>query len=236
MPPTSIPRSFLRPNFLLNPSNSSSPLIHARHESSYRRHVKRQSLPPAPSFTNTPSSPTSSHIIFNPPPTSPNVYHTPLKFLPANDKRRQLYASAPSLYSIPPSTRKSPTAFPVTKPGTALHESTSSLPSALLPRVPEGSPLPPALKPPVEKKYHLTEEDVAEIRRLRMDDPKTWSRDKLAEKFGCSSFFIGVVVKNEEAGKAHERRMEEVRSKWGPRKRDARAQRVRRKELWGRDA
>lgn len=69
-----------------------------------------------------------------------------------------------------------------------------------------------------------------------MEDPDTWTRDKLAEKFGCSSFFISVISTNHEAGKAHQRRTEEAKNRWGPRKADARKQRQRRKALWGRDA
>lgn len=224
-----------RPQCLFRSSKPSSPIESRRYESSYRRHVKRANLPPAPFTTPKPSQPKGSHIIFNPPPSSPNVYHTPLKFLPANDGRRQLYVQAQSLYTVASSSRKVPSPWPVTKPGTALHESTSTVPTALLPRIPEGAPLPPALKPRAEKRYHLGQEEIEEIRRLRMGDPSTWTRDKLAEKFGCSSFFVGVICPNHEAGKAHEKRIEEVKNRWGPRKTDARRQRERRKALWGRD-
>lgn len=75
-----------------------------------------------------------------------------------------------------------------------------------------------------------------EIQRLRREDPETWTRVKLAEKFGCSQFFVGMVAGH--AGKAEkvERSHEEQRRKWGVRRREAREDRGRRKVLWGRDA
>lgn len=236
MSPTSISQPLLRLNSLLKPSNSSSNICR-RHESSYRRHTQRLSLPPAPSFTPGASAPSSSHIIFNPPSASPNVYHTPLKFLPPSDKRRTLYASAaPSLYNIPLSSRKAPSGSPIAKPGTALHETTSSIPAAMRPQFPSIAKLPPALNEPYEKKYHLTEAEIAEIQRLRALDPKKWTRVKLAEKFNCSQFFVSIMAKNEEAGAQHEKRLEHVKKRWGPKKKLARHERGRRKELWGRDA
>jgi hypothetical protein len=240
MPPTFLSRPFIRPNCLLNstkPSKSSRHLQQRRHESSYRRHVQRLSLPPAPTFTPGATIQSSSHIIFNPPASSPNVYHTPLKFLPASDKRRQLYASAaPSLYNVATSSKKAPLASPVAKPGTALHETYSSLPASLRPQIPNATRLPTPLKAPYEKKYHLTEADISEIKRLRAEDPRTWTREALAEKFNCSQFFISIAAKNESAGLEHERRMDEVKKRWGPGRSLARHERGRRKQLWGRDA
>lgn len=74
-----------------------------------------------------------------------------------------------------------------------------------------------------------------EMRQLRAKDPKTWTRQKLAEKFGCSDFFVGITCKNVKAGKAAERKLEEAKKKWGPRKTKAREDRVKRREAWGRD-
>jgi hypothetical protein len=96
--------------------------------------------------------------------------------------------------------------------------------------------LPPAVREPYEKKYHLSEKDMEEIRRLRKEDPKTWTRVKLAEKFGCSQFFIGMIAKNEEKAKAVAQSHAEARERWGARRRMAREDRERRKELWGRGA
>lgn len=92
------------------------------------------------------------------------------------------------------------------------------------------------MRQPYEKTYHLSEADVAEIRRLRSEDPDTWTRVKLAEKFGCSQFFVGLIAKNPEKAERVAREHEEMRQKWGQRRREAREDRARRKVLWGRDA
>lgn len=97
-------------------------------------------------------------------------------------------------------------------------------------------PLPPAVRKPHEKKYHLTDKDIVEIRRLRTEDPSTWTRTKLAEKFECSPFFVGMVVPvSEERLKQKRLELEEVKSKWGPKRRIAREQRAARRATWGRD-
>jgi hypothetical protein len=92
------------------------------------------------------------------------------------------------------------------------------------------------VRQPYEKTYHLTEADVAEIRRLRKEDPEQWTRVRLAEKFGCSQFFVGMVAKAPEKAAAVEKQHEDARRKWGQRRREAREDRGRRKVLWGRDA
>jgi hypothetical protein len=60
-----------------------------RHESSYRRSKKRLNVKPDDSFLLSNQSPRQDHIIFNPPSAAPSVLHTPLKFLPKEDKRKQ---------------------------------------------------------------------------------------------------------------------------------------------------
>ncbi|CAL3967645.1 unnamed protein product [Diplocarpon coronariae] len=64
-----------------------------RQQSSYRRSKQRLNIAPHPSFLPSQDSPKQDHIIFNPPSSAPSVYHTPLKFLPKEDKRRQLLAA-----------------------------------------------------------------------------------------------------------------------------------------------
>jgi len=63
-----------------------------RHESSTRRTKSRLNIKPDNSFLSDPSI-RQDHIIFNPPSSAPSVFHTPLKFLPEEDKRRQLLAA-----------------------------------------------------------------------------------------------------------------------------------------------
>lgn len=86
------------------------------------------------------------------------------------------------------------------------------------------------------KKYHLTPHDVEEIRRLRTQDPYTWTRKKLAEKFDCSQFFVGMVAEAPPEKKEMEFAKEEAaKARWGKRRRYAREDRQKRRELWGKD-
>jgi hypothetical protein len=80
----------------------------------------------------------------------------------------------------------------------------------------------------------LTDADIAEIRRLRTEDPYTWTRWRLAEKFGCSDFFVGLVVKAPAKAVEVETAHEAARDRWGNRKRMANEDRQRRKADWGR--
>ena len=74
------------------------------------------------------------------------------------------------------------------------------------------------------------------MRRLRSEDPYKWTRAKLAEKFECSQFFVGMVAEaSSEKKDAEQRRLEEIKEKWGRRRRYAREDRAKRRELWGKD-
>ncbi|KAJ4361812.1 hypothetical protein N0V83_010753 [Neocucurbitaria cava] len=199
------------------------PLVQQRHESSARRHKKLLALPEAPSYTSNRSVPT---LVFNPPSSAPNVYHTPLKFLPKDDKRRQLYAAAQSYATTTAHRRQT---SPIAAPGTPL-----SAPPSLPPR--PSANLPAPVRQPYEKKYHLSDEDIEEIRRLRQSDPVKWTRVKLAEKFACSQFFVGLVAKAPEKAEQVASEHEDARRRWGQRRRIAREDRERRKVLWGSDA
>ena len=199
------------------------PFTQYRNESTTRRHRKLLALPEAPSYTSDRSSPT---LIFNPPSSAPNVYHTPLKFLPKEDKRRQLYAAAQIYTTTAAHRRQTPS---IASLGTPL-----SAPSALPPR--PSAALPAPVRTPYEKKYHLSAQEIEEIRRLRASDPDQWTRIRLAEKFGCSQFFVGMVAKASEKAERVSREHERNRRKWGSTRRLAREDRERRKVLWGRDA
>ncbi|KAF2824884.1 hypothetical protein CC86DRAFT_371373 [Ophiobolus disseminans] len=198
------------------------PRTQCRHESTTRRHRKLLALPQAPSYTSDRSSPT---LIFNPPSSAPNVYQTPLKFLPKDDKRRQLHAAA---IQHSTTTAHRLQTSPIAAPGTPLHTS-----SHLPPR--PSAALPAPVRAPYEKKYHLTDKEIGEIRQLRTQDPYTWTRVKLAEKFGCSQFFVGMVVKVPARAKEVAKEHEADRRKWGVRRREAREDREKRKEAWGRE-
>ncbi|KAK2757851.1 hypothetical protein FQN54_004257 [Arachnomyces sp. PD_36] len=96
--------------------------------------------------------------------------------------------------------------------------------------------LPPVFKSNPEKKYHLTVKDIQEIRQLRKEDPMTWSRWKLARRFGCSPLFVAMVCEaGPEKKEIQKQVLEAVQSRWGVKRRMAREDRGLRKETWGRD-
>ena len=99
-----------------------------------------------------------------------------------------------------------------------------------------GKNLPPSIRERSEKKYHLREKEIEEIRRLRTQDPNKWTQNKLAEKFQCSQFFIGMISKapKERLVRA-QKELEKVKDRWGQKRRHAREDRQKRRELWGRD-
>jgi Mitochondrial ribosomal protein subunit L20 len=183
------------------------PLISCRHQSSYRRTRSRLNIKPDASFLPSTTEP-HDHIIYNPPPSAPNVYHTPTIFLPKTDRRRQFHQVA-----IPADPR--------------ISLASSASPSELSP---------PARKP-YEKRYHLTKEDMKEMRRLRREDPIEWSAKKLAKKYDCSSLFVGFVTEGIAKEKQEQQKqvIEVIRSNWGVKRRTAREDRALRKERWGRD-
>lgn len=74
------------------------------------------------------------------------------------------------------------------------------------------------------------------MRQLRASDPSKWTIDVLAAKYECSTLFVRICAKNVEAGVAHRVRREAEMERWGQKKRMAREDRRRRKDLWGRDA
>jgi hypothetical protein len=174
-----------------------------RNESTFQRTKKKLNIKPDSSFVFSRLSPQQDHIIFNPPSSAPSVLHTPLKFLPKDDKRRQLFANAPT---------------------STLGSLNSSLP-------------PPVIKPkPGYQRHHLTEEDVAEIRRLRTTDPENWTRLKLARKFNCSSLFVGMCCgATKEKIEAEKAKLEVLKARWGPKRRMAREDKVKRREAVYRD-
>ncbi|KAK6329773.1 hypothetical protein TWF696_003636 [Orbilia brochopaga] len=217
-------------------------LTHIRHESTTRRMTKALRLHPHASFIGTASTipsksthgdtpppsrspaaatatPTLPTIIYNPPSAAPTPAITPRLFIPPTDPRH-----------TPPST----TAILKTAP--------TATPPAARPLIldaagnPTNRKLPPSLTRPYAKTYHLSEADVKKIQRLRASNPDVWTRRKLAAKFGCSEFFVGMVAPvTEERKKAQWAKMEAVKGRWGKVRRFARGERTRRRELWGKD-
>lgn len=181
-----------------------------RYQTTYRRSRSKLNIKPDASFLPSKTE-THDHIVFNPPPSMPNVYHTPTIFLPKSDKRRQLQ-NALSSTNLPATTS---TARPF-----------------------NSGELPPPVRQPYEKRYHVTPEQMDEMRALRMQDPYEWSVIKLAKKYDCSGVFVQWVIEGlaEEKAAAQKLVTNVVKSRWGPKRRIAREDRAIRKERWTRDA
>ena len=203
----------LIPSILSNNGPGSICQACRRQKSTFRRARKALRVKPDPSFQPSKTE-LQDHIIFNPPSSAPNVYHTPLKFLPKSDPRRRFHSLAPISSATPPST---PT-----------NASPSNSPSSVE-RL-------KSLRPQYEKKYHLGQSEIGEIRRLRKEDPRKWTRVRLAEKFECSQFFISLCCCAPEIKEENDKTLAVIKRKWGRWKTEAREDRKIRKELWGRDA
>ncbi|KAK9415610.1 hypothetical protein SUNI508_10269 [Seiridium unicorne] len=182
---------------------SSLPLTAKRTQATTGRTKKALKIAPHPSFINHTNA---DHIIFNPPSSAPSVYHTPFKFLPRSDPRRQ--ANLTQL----------------------IRASSTSLGSALAPTVgtaPNGGFVPP--------KYSVTKEQVEEMRTLRALDPAKWSVVALAKKFNCTNWFVMMCCKASPEHKASEKaRLEAIKARWGPIRTKAREERQKRKIMLGR--
>ncbi|KAI9813223.1 MAG: hypothetical protein M1827_004165 [Pycnora praestabilis] len=96
--------------------------------------------------------------------------------------------------------------------------------------------LPPPVRPTYEKRYHLTDTDIVLVRQLRTENPCRWTREILAEKFHCSSLFIGMICEASSDHKEKQKQvLEAVKSRWGRRRRMAREDRTTRRDTWGRE-
>ncbi|KAF4548819.1 putative ribosomal protein subunit L20 [Elsinoe fawcettii] len=196
-----------------------------RTEATARRLRKSLRVKSDPSFTAS-AEETTDHIIFNPPSSAPNVYHTPPIFLPASDPRRQFHVAAEQAAAPKPTT-----AAPTTEASEDALGPTRRLALSRLGRT--TTALPPMMGKPRERKYHLKPEDVEEIRKLRQMDPKQWTVKRLAEFFDCNEFFIRLCASSPEAKAEEDAKIDSIKGRWGRTKREAREDRQRRKELWG---
>lgn len=147
------------------------------------------------------------HIIYNPPSSEASPFHTPFLFLPNNDPRRSALVR--------------------------MRISNSLVPGAAAPAVKKDEDLPPAMwYPRRTAQYNLNEADMAEMKRLRQEDPLTWSVNALAAKFKCSPILVTIAAPApEEHTKWRKAKMERQKSRWGPIKTKAREDRGRRAEM-----
>ncbi|CAK7246116.1 MAG: hypothetical protein STHCBS139747_007738 [Sporothrix thermara] len=159
-------------------------------------------------------------LLYNPPASAPSVYQTPFKFLPKSDPRRRSNLTA--LFKTAPAS---------SSPSSSSSSSASSSSSSSSQQTPQAPELGHRSYAPT-KQYHLTEQDVAEIRRLRALDPIEWSVHRLARHFECSPIFVMLVVRSSaEHRQAKLAQAEAARARWGPIRSKARSERVKRREM-----
>lgn len=194
---------------LLGNISSHGTTVTCRSHQTLSRTKRALNIAPHPSFA--PSTTGSDTIIFNPPSAEPSIYHTPYKFLPKSDPRRK-HADLTALFAghSSPATSSSSAAAGQTQPK-----------------------LPPALDVPSRNpRYHLTKDDVAEIRRLRAENPAKWSVNRLAKKFDCSEVFITICTPAPREHKERlERKVDAVKNRWGQIRTKARTERKKRKDM-----
>ena len=156
------------------------------------------------------SMPLGGHIVFNPPPSVPNPYHTPDLFLPNMDTRK---------------TFQPPALSPTTKAGIAATATETNK-----------QPLPPPLirrnhnSASHTKHYNLPPSAITAMRELRASDPNKWGREQLAREFGCSPLFAGMCS----AGLVSKTKIRKTQGgRQGVGRRIRRGERKARREAWG---
>ncbi|KAI8047139.1 mitochondrial ribosomal protein subunit L20-domain-containing protein [Gilbertella persicaria] len=84
------------------------------------------------------------------------------------------------------------------KPSVPVHETAFSDGFAFIERQPIVQPTTQAHVAPLlhkaTPKQKLSEAEINELRQLRESDPISWTRSKLAKKFGCSELFISMAA------------------------------------------
>jgi hypothetical protein len=121
------------------------------------------------------------------------------------------------------------------KPSVPVQESTLADGSIFIARQPVVEPSVQATVAPlinhkqiITKK--LSEAEIAELRQLRNSDPTTWTRSKLAKKFGCSELFVSIAAPSKTAVVAEDQVA--AVSNHGYRRKLISQERQKRKALW----
>ncbi|KAG5287109.1 ribosomal protein YmL20 [Histoplasma ohiense] len=158
----------------------------------------------------------------------PDASFSPLS---ANSPERIIYnppSSAPSVYHTP-------TKF-LPPDDVRRKLRASSFPGDPQQQQQKHSQLPPVFRQKSQAKTILGEQEIAEMRQLRLEDPMKWSRYALAQKFGCSTHFVMQVCDAGPQKKAIQQQvLEAIKSRWGKKRTIAREDRQLRKELWATD-
>jgi hypothetical protein len=180
------------------------PLVATRGHKTAVRTKRALKIAPHDSFLpdRTTVFPAADSIIYNPPSSEATPFHTPSIFMPENDARRRALQRMEGHPGAPSG---------------AQHE------------------LPPTMnyyRRAENPSYHVTPEQIQEMRALRKQDPLTWTVSKLAAKFECSPVFVKLAAP---ASPEHVKWMKERdarrEARWGPIKTRAMADRKRRREM-----
>lgn len=210
------PLRALSPFNITTASAVSIPLLSSRGHKTTARTKRALKIAPHDSFlpSRAAAFPAADSIIYNPPASEASPEHTPFIFLPRNDPRRQAILRLRSS-----SSSNDPTGY----------AASASSPSTEQ----QQQLLPPEMKyKRRQPKYNLTKEHIEEMRRLRAEDPLTWSVQRLARKFECSTVFVQMAAP---APPEHLQwlrgKMERKMERWGPKRTQAREDRKRRAEM-----
>jgi len=100
-----------------------------------------------------------------------------------------------------------------------------------------GSALPPPLTQPRLEPPRLSDDKIREIQRLRVQDPRRYTRTRLGEMFGCSPAFVSYMAplarSEQKAALARRERVhDKARAQWGEKAALVREIRRKRKEYW----
>ncbi|KAL2057783.1 hypothetical protein ABVK25_002167 [Lepraria finkii] len=179
-------RTPANPIFLYPSFSGLVPLTARRHESSARRTTKRLRTKPDPSFTSPiPESQLNDHIVFNPPLLCPSLRTI-----------RHQSSSHPMTHADNSSCNHTVTQTPTSNQNADYHPWSRTT-------------------NPTRRNTICGKKEIEEIRRLRTEDPYTWSRAKLAEKYGCSPFLVGMIAPNEGKKAEESKKAEQVKEGWG---------------------
>ncbi|KAI0036495.1 mitochondrial ribosomal protein subunit L20-domain-containing protein, partial [Vararia minispora EC-137] len=102
---------------------------------------------------------------------------------------------------------------------------------------PEDTPLPPPLRDIRIPKTRLTDEQIRQMRHLRMEKPIVYTQKRLAKMFNTTPSTVGMVATLPQAQRTAARRKffaehEAKREEWGEKKRTIREIRAKRREFW----
>ncbi|KAL7814436.1 mitochondrial ribosomal protein subunit L20 domain-containing protein [Trichoderma gracile] len=196
-------------------------LISTRGHKTTARTKRSLKMAPHDSFLPSRSAafPAADQIIYNPPASEASPEHTPFIFLPRSDPRR--------LAILRLRNNNNNNNNSSSDPFTASQSASPSTEAAA-----DGD-LPPEMRyKRRQPKYNLTKEHIDEMRRLRAEDPLTWSVQRLARKFECSTVFVQMAAPAPaEHLKWLRAKMERKMERWGPIRSAAREDRKRRAEM-----